>query len=121
MAIVLPLLLLLILGVIEYGWMFLKNQGVTNVARQTARAAVRYEVTDTEIQAALSSAISAAGLGASGYTMTMNPADTSVLEPGDMLSVTVSVPYANIRLLGVPFLPTPANLSSTITMAKEGF
>jgi hypothetical protein len=38
-----------------------------------------------------------------------------------MLSVTVSVPYANIRLLGVPFLPTPANLSSTITMAKEGF
>ncbi len=121
MAIVLPLLLLLILGVIEYGWMFLKNQGVTNVARQTARVAARYEVSDAEVQAALSSAITAAGLSTSGYAMVMNPADTSVLEPGDTLSVTVTVPYANIRLLGVPFLPAPANLSATITMATEGF
>ncbi len=120
MAIALPLLLLLILGVIEYGWMFLKNQGVTNTARNTARVAARYDVTDAEIQAALTSAIAAAGLSTSGYTMVMNPVDTSVLTPGESLSVTVSVPYANIELIGVPFLPTPANLTATVTMAKEG-
>ena len=56
MAISLPLLLLLVLGVIEYGWMFLKNQGVTNTARQTARVAARYNVTDAEIQGAFTSA-----------------------------------------------------------------
>ena len=38
MAMVLPLLMLLTLGVIEYGWMFLKSQQITNAARQGARA-----------------------------------------------------------------------------------
>ena len=121
MAIALPLLLLLSLGVIEYGWMFLKNQGVTNTARQTARVAARYNVTDAEIQDALTSAIDAGGLDGSGHSMTMNPADVTTLEPGDLVSVTVTVPYANIQLLGVPFLPVPTSLSATVTMAKEGY
>ena len=121
MAIVLPLLLLLILGVIEYGWMFLKNQGVTNTARQTARVAARYNVTDAEIQDAFTSAIGAADLDGAGHSMTMNPADLTTLEPGDLVSVTVTVPYANVQLLGVPFLPVPTNLTATVTMAKEGY
>jgi Flp pilus assembly protein TadG len=119
MAVALPLLLLLVLGVIEYGWMFLKNQGITNSARQTARIAARYDSTTADIQTALTNAITAAGLTGSGYTSSLAP-DPTTLGAGETFSVTVAVPYTNIELIGVPFLPTPATLTSTVTMAKEG-
>ena len=38
---------------------------------------------------------------------------------GAMLTVTISVPYDNIDL-GVPLVPTPTNLVSTVTMVREG-
>ena len=39
-AIVFPILLMLTLGAIEYGWLFLNAQQVTNAARQGARIAI---------------------------------------------------------------------------------
>ena len=40
MAIVLPLLILLTFGMIEYGWLFLRSQEISNAARQGARIGV---------------------------------------------------------------------------------
>jgi len=53
MAIVLVLLLMLSLGVIEYGWLFLTMQRITNAARQGARVAAPLGATDTDGEAAM--------------------------------------------------------------------
>ena len=37
-----PLIILLVFGVIEYGWMLLKSQDISNAARSGARAGVYY-------------------------------------------------------------------------------
>ncbi len=118
-AVVLPLLLVLILGLLEYGWLLLKAQQITNAARQGARTGARADATAAEVIAAVGDAMSAAGLDSSGYALTLSPADPSALMAGDMLSVDVSVPYANIGL-GVPLVPVPATLDSLVTMAREG-
>ena len=119
LALVLPLLLVLILGLMEYGWLFLKAQQITNAARQGARSGARADATAAEIINSVADAMSAAGLDGSGYSVTLSPADPSTLLTGQMFSVDVSVPYGNIGL-SVPLVPVPTTLDSLFTMAREG-
>ncbi len=121
-ALVFPLLLLMTLGMLEYGWMFLKSQGVTNAARQGARVGARVDATDTDVRAAVAGAMTAAGIAGEDYEITMVPVDLTTLVPGAMLTVTVKVHYGGPEGIGfnVPLIPTPHELASTVTMAREG-
>ena len=60
--------------------------------------------------------------GITGYSVAFDPSDVSLMEAGDTLTITVSVPYqgADIELLGIPLIPVPATLESSVSMAKEG-
>ena len=118
-ALVLPLLLVLTLGLLEYGWLFLKAQQITNASRQGARVGARADATVAEITAAVDGAMAAGGLADSGFALTIIPVDPTTLIAGETLTVEISVPYANIGL-GVPLVPTPASLDATVTMAREG-
>lgn len=119
-ALLFPLLLLLTFGLIEYGWLFLKSHQITNAARQGARVGARTDGTNADAQDTVASLMGAAGMGASGYSLTISPGPVETLSTGDPLTVEVSVPYANVRLLGLPLIPVPANLTASTTMAKEG-
>jgi Flp pilus assembly protein TadG len=116
MAIVAPLLFLLTLGAIEYGWMFLKAQQITNAARQGARVGATPDATAGDVNAAVNSVMTAADI--TGHTVTISPGVS--IASGETLTVTVSVPYAGISLLSTPLIPTPANLAASTAMAKEG-
>ena len=52
-AIVLPLLLLITFGLLEYGWLFLKMHEITNAARHGARLAIRPSISQTEVDDAI--------------------------------------------------------------------
>lgn len=120
MAIVLPLLLILTFGMIEYGWMFLKSQQVTNAARQGARVAARADASTADTLATISTSMTNVGLNGTGYVVTITPPDVGNVESGQLLTVAVSVPYGNVRLMGLPFVPTPSSLRASTTMTKEG-
>jgi Flp pilus assembly protein TadG len=120
-ALVFPLLLLLTFGVIEYGWMFLKAQEITNAARYGARLAVRPGITSGEVEAAIDVLMARAGMADTGYGVVISPEDFSSLEAGDALNVEVTVPSANIAIMkNAAWWPLPANLGASVTMAKEG-
>jgi Flp pilus assembly protein TadG len=119
LAIVLPLALLLLCGILEYSWMFLKSQQVINSTRQGARVGARIDATATDIGAAIVATMTNAGLEDSGYSWSVSPEDPTTLAIGAMLTVAISVPYNNIDL-GIPLVPTPTNLTSTVTMVREG-
>ena len=118
-AIVLPLIILLTMGLLEYGWLFLKVQHVTNAARQGARVGARADSTAPDIEAAVARSMTSGGIGSVNYELTIAPGDITELEPGEMLSVTVRVAYADIGL-GLPLTPTPDALEATVVMAREG-
>ena len=103
-AIVFPLVLLLTLGVIEYGWLFLKAQEITNATRHGARIAVRPDATPADVIAEIDSLMSAAGLADSGYQTELTPLDISVLTPGEVLNVRITVPCENVALINAPGL-----------------
>ena len=120
MALVLPLLLLLTFALIEYGWLFLRAQEITNGARQGARIAVRPDATNADVQASITAAMETAGIA--GYLVTFSPENVhdENLYPGDSVTVIITVPYDSVRLMGLPWIPVPQDLRASVSMAKEG-
>lgn len=126
MALVLPLLLLLTMGAIRYGWLFLKAQQITNAARMGARTAVLPDATEDGVRANILSLMTAAKMEDSGYEVTFDPTDIDV-DVNTPITVRITVSAANIALLHVPLFTSIEpndgnwNLGAEVTMAKEGF
>ena len=119
-AVVLPLVLLFVLGVVEYGWLFWKASDVNNACRLGARVGSRGGAVAADVETAVLGALTTAGLETSGYVLTVDPIDPATLDSGELLTVTISIPYANIALADFPLIPTPTNLTATVVMAREG-
>ncbi len=123
MALVLPLLLVLTIALLEYGWMFVKYQQVMQAARQGARTWARADGDTTKAGTAVDFVMNQGNmpLGTAAYSITYTPG-SGTPATGTPVTVKVSVPYGNVRLTNATqsFLPTPINLIGTVTMAREG-
>jgi Flp pilus assembly protein TadG len=117
MAIVAPLLLLMTLGLIEYGWVFLRISQINQAARQGVRAAVRPDATEAQVTSNVSSMMNDAGMTNSGYTLTHTDLAVAVGQP---ITVQISVNYSKLTLTGTNWIALPAKLQGRATMAKEG-
>ena len=118
-AIVLPLVLLLMFGILEYGWLFLRAQQITHAARHGARIGVTADATIEQVDGGIGFILQRAGIAANDEPWTLTPPDPSVMATGDTFTVTVTIPYERIGL-GMPLLPVPENLQASSSMAKEG-
>lgn len=124
-AILFPLLFMITFGLIEYGWMFIKQQQITNAARQSARLAAMVDATNGQVSSQISTQMTNYSLGSSGYTPTIYVNGTAggnvaTAARGAQVSVLISVPYANIDITGFTLLPMLSTLSAKVTMEKEG-
>jgi Flp pilus assembly protein TadG len=120
MAILVPVFVLFVFGIIEYGWMFTKAHQITNAARHAARLAVMPDASLGAVQAEVATLMTKVGL-AGKYELTFTPSDNlTAYATGAQLTVTVKAAYSAIALTHVALVPTPASLSATVTMAKEG-
>ncbi len=115
LAIVTPILLTMLFGIIEYGWLFTVRQALVNAAREGARTAALPGSTVTEVEARVAHYMSPLGL--TTYTT-----DVGVDEGGNPTGVvTVSIPYQDVTLVGGYFGTTPSgNIQATCVMRKEG-
>jgi Flp pilus assembly protein TadG len=119
-ALLLPLLFMLTFGLIEYGWMFLKQQQITNTARQSARLGAMVDGTNAAVSNQISTMMNTYGLGSSGYSATIAPGNVQTAARGSQISVTISIPYSNIDVTGFTLLPMPTTISAKVSMQKEG-
>jgi Flp pilus assembly protein TadG len=124
MAVISPILITLLFGVIEFGWAFMVRQMVTNASREGARvAAIQTVVDDSAIRTAVRNSLASIN----GLTV----ADSSITithwcfeaggDPNFSETVQVSIPYSDISLLSgyfswITFKP----LSGMASMRKEG-
>ena len=119
-AVVFPLLLVLVFGVIEYGWMFLKAHQITNAARSGCRVAIRPSATTQDVIDTVTALMATAGI--TGETITTNPTDITLdnVGVGGTVEVKITVPWVNMAIINFSLLPKPTNLRASVTMAKEG-
>jgi hypothetical protein len=115
-AVILPLLLTILFGIIEYGWLFMVRQTLQQAAREGCRVGILQSSQPADVQARVDGVMGAGGL--SGYTFTYAPAVPGV-DPTE--TVTVTIPYAEVSLLGVYFgRGDGEDMVGTCSMRKEG-
>ncbi len=126
-AFVLPLLLLLLLGAIEYGWLFFNVQQITNAARQGARVAALPDVTAAQAQAVIMELLQRNGLDSHSPTVEVGPDPEGIVVPGyptrAAVRVRITVPTAGLRIVNMNAFAAglePEAIGATVTMAKEG-
>jgi len=115
-AVVLPLLLTVLFGIIEYGWVFMVRQTLQTAAREGCRLAVLQTSVSpyTNVLERVSNVMAPTGL--TGYAVTMSHATAS----NPVETVTVTVPYNDVSLMGGFFGTHDYDLGGTCTMRKEG-
>jgi Flp pilus assembly protein TadG len=116
-AVVLSVLLLFILGIVEFGRVMMVQHILTNGAREGARRAVVANPNQAEVEAAVADYMKTCGLSSCQMAMT----DLSTVGAGDPITVTVTIPYKQVTWLPVKSLGglENKNLSVTVRMIKE--
>jgi len=116
-AVIAPVFLLLVFGMIEYGRMVMVYQVLTNASREGARAAVLDGATATSVTSAVNSYLSAALV--TGATVTVAPNPPANAQYGDPVTVTVSIPFSQVSWLPSPMYLGSQTLSSATVMRRE--
>lgn len=115
-AVVLPMLLTIVFGIIEFGWIFMVRQSVQNAAREGCRVAI-LQTTDapyTEVTDRVGELL--LPVGVTTQTVEMTHADGVTCQE----QVTVRVPYNDVSLIGVWFGDHDYDITGRTIMRKEG-
>jgi Flp pilus assembly protein TadG len=122
--IVLPLMLMLVFGIAEFGISFTRWNSLTNAVREGARTGVVFRApcnsgtVTTEVKAAVSSYAASSGIDPATITTTVTgPCDGT----GTDLTVVASVPYTYMALsaFAATGLAPSTNLSARTVMRNE--
>lgn len=120
MALVLPILLMLIFGIVEFGRILNTYMIVTNLSREGAREGA-VGGTDTEIVNAVESGTNADQFDTASISIAIDPPATLSGRPrGSAVKVTVSYPVDIIAPIIGPIIGDPFVVTSQTTMRVEG-
>jgi Flp pilus assembly protein TadG len=117
MAFIAPVFLTLVLGIIESSRLGMVSQLLTTAAREGCRVAVINGMTETDVQNRINTVLN--GSGISVGTVTPTPSTWSSAPGGTAITVSLSVPYANVSWLPTPFFLKTAVISVSATMSSE--
>jgi Flp pilus assembly protein TadG len=120
MAIVAPVLITLLLGMIEAARLGMVAQLLTTAAREGCRVAVLDGMAQTDVQTRINAVLSGSGISVgtvtptcpSGYTWTTAPSGTAI-------TVSLSVPYSQVTWLKAPGYFSDVTIRASATMSSE--
>ncbi len=112
-AVILPLLLTILFGIIEFGYVFMVRQSLQHAAREGCRMASLQtsQPPYTNVLARVNEIMAAASVPITPPTVTQGPCEETVV---------VSVPYDSVSLFGTFLGFGGYNLTGQCTMRKEG-
>jgi Flp pilus assembly protein TadG len=116
-AVVLPVFLLFVFGMIEYGRMVMVQQIITNAAREGARVGVLDNSTSTTVSTAANKYLTSAGISSATIAASPNPPSSATY--ANPVSVTVSVPFNSVSWLPSPMYLGGKTMTYTATMRRE--
>ncbi len=114
-ALILPVLLLLLTGIIDFGLLFNSYLVVSNASREGARQAAVGK-TDTQIRSAAANA--AASLDSDRLEILITPGEAA-RNTGNSVTVTVSYGYSMITPVIAAFFPDNFDIETSTTMRCE--
>ncbi len=126
-ALVLPVLLMVVFGAIEFGWAFYIKHSLQGAAYAGARAAIVPGATNSDVTSAVSLAMSRGGLSGANYNVDIKDGNTdtaatvSAMGEGDAILIEVNAPWSQFSVF-VTSLGGHINgdLSGRAVMRREG-
>jgi Flp pilus assembly protein TadG len=118
LALVAPIFLLVVIGLIEFGRAMMVQQLLTNASRVGARVAGKDGVTSvSEVQTAVDHYLS--GGGVSGATTEVSPTSLSTVSHGAPVTVAVSVPYSQVSWMPSSWFLGGTTLRASSVMTRQ--
>ena len=114
-ALILPILITLLAGIVEWGWTLNQQMMVVQAAREGARAGVstpRDDDPETAAQARVIQSLNDMGLNGSAATVTVSIVGAY---PDELLQVNLALPHQPI----IGLVPIPVDLKAALTMRLE--
>jgi Flp pilus assembly protein TadG len=116
-ALVAPLFVLMVMGMIEVGRAIMVQQVLTNASREGARRAVLDGATNTEVTTFVNTYLSNATLPTATVTFPQgNPQDAGFGAP---VEVQVSIPFGQVSWVPAPMYLGGKNLTASTVMRRE--
>jgi len=116
-AIVAPIFIMLLFGIIEYGRMVMVQQVITNASREGARRAVLDGATTGEVETIVDEYMMSSAVN--GATITVSPDPPNSAGSGEPVSVTVFVPFTEVSWLPAPMFLGNTELQARTVMRRE--
>jgi Flp pilus assembly protein TadG len=123
LAVCLPLILTLLLGIWEVGRLIEIQQLVTNAAREAGRQAATGQLTNSQVQAVVTQYLAQTGLPTGNVVTTItitDPTGVAVADASqatylDTILITVSIPYSDVRWTLISLVTQPGEqISATV-------
>lgn len=129
-ALVLPVLLSLTFGMIEYGYFFFVKHSMQGAAREGCRNAILSSATAATVKSAVVSSLYASGLNSSSttldskYTFTMKTGTTTITDPstvaqGSSISVQLDATWGTIGVRPLGLIGAAKTCTGVTVMRKE--
>ena len=119
LAVVTPLLLTMLFGIMEFGRVFMVSETLNTATREACRIGIVQGSTSNDIQARFDQSTAALGDAVSFSNVTVAE---DVPEGADytVVTVTVQIPYNNVSLFGNYLGLDTTTLGASCSMRKEG-
>jgi Flp pilus assembly protein TadG len=116
-AVVAPIFLLLVFGMIEYGRMVMVQQVLTNASREGARVAVLDGSSAQQVQDTVNQYLNSGSI--QGAAIAINPPNPATAGFGDPVTVTVDIGFSKVSWLPSPMYLGGKTLTATTVMRRE--
>lgn len=125
-ALVLPVLLALSMGMVEFGQFFYMKHTIQAASRDGARTAILSSTTHSAAQTAITNTMNSANVASNKYTVTFTNASTSAtisdvgsVAKGTGIKVTVSATAGTVSVRPLGVIPANKAIVGVTTMIKE--
>jgi Flp pilus assembly protein TadG len=122
-ALVMSVLISLAMGTAEYGYYFFVKNILAGAARDGVRAAIPSSASNSDVTTAISTAMTAAHIPSSKYTVTLSPTDISTATAGTAVTVTITCTWSNVGVTPLPVslggISTSKQVVGVAVMRKE--
>jgi Flp pilus assembly protein TadG len=120
MALVAPVFVVLLLGLLEAARLGMVCQLLTTAAREGCRVAVLEGMTQTDVQNRVDAVLSGSGISVGTVTPTCPaPYDWTTAPAATPITVSLSVPYSQVSWLAAPVFLKNTTVSASATFSSE--
>ena len=119
-ALVLPIVLLLVSGMVEFAYFFHLQHNLTSAAREGARAGVPFGAGNTDVTTAIDKVMNSVGLKSGDFDVSVSPGDVLNASAGTDVTVTISAKWSKVGISLFGLIKGDQLVKGSVVMRKEG-